>query len=389
MIMDEPTNNLGVPEQHKVLELIRTLKNRGVPVILITHVMPDALAVTDRIIVMHRGRKVAEKSHRPHQRRGAGAIHGWRAGGRHGLKRRAWTRDASQWEGRYRAGSLADRAWAGRSAMANSCDAIIIGAGPAGLATAAALRARGLNASILEKSDAVGAVWRRHYDRLHLHTDRARSGLPGLPISKAYGRYPSRAHVVEYLEAYAAKFGLEPVFNAPVRAVRRDGRAWRVEAAENSRSAPIVVVATGWADYPHAPTWPGMETFGGPILHSSVYRNPAPFADTRVLVVGFGNSGAEIALDLAEAGIDVALSVRGAVQYRPARTFRSANPCLSVPERWLPPRVADAINAPLLRFSIGSHREARLETLCQGAAPIDPGGRTRAAHRRRHARRDT
>jgi ABC-type sugar transport system ATPase subunit len=61
MIMDEPTNNLGVPEQHKVLELIRMLKGRGVPVILITHVMPDALAVTDRIIVMHRGRKVAEK----------------------------------------------------------------------------------------------------------------------------------------------------------------------------------------------------------------------------------------------------------------------------------------------------------------------------------------
>jgi ABC-type sugar transport system ATPase subunit len=61
MIMDEPTNNLGVPEQHKVLELIRTLKDRGAPVILITHILPDAFAVTDRVIVMHRGRKVAEK----------------------------------------------------------------------------------------------------------------------------------------------------------------------------------------------------------------------------------------------------------------------------------------------------------------------------------------
>jgi ABC-type sugar transport system ATPase subunit len=61
MIMDEPTNNLGVPEQHKVLELIRTLKSRGVPVILITHVLPDAFAVTDRVVIMHRGRKVAEK----------------------------------------------------------------------------------------------------------------------------------------------------------------------------------------------------------------------------------------------------------------------------------------------------------------------------------------
>jgi ABC-type sugar transport system ATPase subunit len=61
MIMDEPTNNLGVPEQHKVLELIRTLRDRGVPVVLITHVLPDAFAVTDRVVVMHRGRKVAEK----------------------------------------------------------------------------------------------------------------------------------------------------------------------------------------------------------------------------------------------------------------------------------------------------------------------------------------
>jgi cation diffusion facilitator CzcD-associated flavoprotein CzcO len=151
--------------------------------------------------------------------------------------------------------------------MARSCDAIVIGAGPAGLATAAALRARGLNAAILEKADAVGAVWRRHYDRLHLHTDRARSALPGLVIPNSYGRYPSRAHVVEYLEAYAAKFDLKPVFNAAVRAVRREGPGWRAEAGEDSQTAPIVVVATGWADYPNKPTWPGMEAFGGPIMH--------------------------------------------------------------------------------------------------------------------------
>src|SRR4029077_5990648 len=169
-----------------------------------------------------------------------------------------------------------------------------MGAGPAGLATAAALKARGLNAAILEKSNAVGAVWRRHYDRLHLHTDRARSGLPGLAIPKAYGRYPSRAHVVEYLETYAAKFALRPVFNATVRSVRRDGRGWRAEAGENSQTAPSVVVATGLGHYPHAHTWRGMETFGGP----------------RVLVVGFGASGGEIALDLSEAGVDVALAVR-------------------------------------------------------------------------------
>ena len=162
--------------------------------------------------------------------------------------------------------------------MIESVEAIVVGAGPAGLAAAAALNARGRGAVILEKSDAVASVWRRHYDRLHLHTDRARSSLPGLAMPTPYGRYPSRVQVVEYLEAYAAKFALKPVFNAPVRAVRRDGRAWRAEAGENSRSAPVIVVATGWADYPHAPTWPGIETFGGPVLHSSAYRNPAPLA---------------------------------------------------------------------------------------------------------------
>ena len=250
--------------------------------------------------------------------------------------------------------------------MVKSCDAIIIGAGPAGLATAAALRSKGLSAAILEKSDAVGAVWRRHYDRLHLHTDRARSALPGLPIPKAYGRYPARARVVEYLEAYTAKFGLEPVFDAPVWAVRREGRVWRAEAGENSRTAPIIVVATGWADYPHSPTWPGMEEFSGAVLHSSRYRNPAPFAGKSVLVVGYGNSGAEIALDLAEAGVDVVLSVRSPVNIVPRELF--GVPILAFPaaEQWLPPRAADALNAPLIRFVIGSIEKLGLKRSPKG-----------------------
>ena len=250
--------------------------------------------------------------------------------------------------------------------MVQSCDAIIVGAGPAGLAAAAALRARGLDAAILEKSDTVGAVWRRHYDRLHLHTDRARSGLPGLPIPRAYGRYPSRAQVVEYLERYAAKFDLKPIFNAPARSLRREGDAWRADADENSRMAPIVVVATGWADYPYVPTWPGIETFGGEILHSRSYRNPAPFAGRRVLVVGSGNSGAEIALDLAETGTDVALSVRSPVNVIPRELFGVPILVFPTAEQWLPPRLADAINAPLLRYAIGSIERLGLKRAAKG-----------------------
>ena len=250
--------------------------------------------------------------------------------------------------------------------MVRSCDAIVIGAGPAGLATAAALQARGLSATILEKSNAVGAVWRRHYDRLHLHTDRARSGLPGLPIPKACGRYPSRAQVVEYLETYAAKFDLSPIFDAPVRAVRRDGRGWRAEADNNSRSAPIVVIATGWADYPYTPTWRGMDAFGGPILHSSVYRNPAPFVGKRALVVGYGNSGAEIALDLAEAGIDVTLSVRSPVNIVPRELFGLPILVFPIAEQWLPPRLADFLNAPAIRLAVGSLTTAGLTKAAKG-----------------------
>ena len=250
--------------------------------------------------------------------------------------------------------------------LAESADAIIVGAGPAGLATAACLQASGRDEVILEKAGAVAAVWRRHYDRLHLHTDRTRSGLPGLAMPKAYGRYPSRAHVIEYLEAYAAKFALKPVFNAAVNVVRREGPHWRAEAGQNSWRAPVVVIATGWADYPYAPNWPGMETFGGPILHSSAYRNPAPFAGKRVLVVGYGNSGAEIALDLAEAGIDVTLSVRSPVNIIPRELFGLPILVFPIAEQWLPPRLADIVNAPAIRLAVGSLAAAGLTKAHKG-----------------------
>ncbi len=113
--------------------------------------------------------------------------------------------------------------------MLPSPDAIIIGAGPAGLACAATMRSAGLDALILEREATVGSAWRRHYDRLHLHTDRNHSGLPGLPMPRDYPTYPSRAQVVEYLVAYARHFDVRPVFDTEVSCVTRDGSHWRVE----------------------------------------------------------------------------------------------------------------------------------------------------------------
>ena len=251
--------------------------------------------------------------------------------------------------------------------MVQSCDAIVVGAGPAGLATAAALRARGLDAAILEKSDAVGAVWRRHYDRLHLHTDRARSGLPGLPIPKAYGRYPSRAQVVEYLEHYAAKFDLKPIFNAPSsRAAARRGRVARrcrrelTNSADRRRRDRLGRLPVRADMARHRDVRRGDPAF------ESLSQSCALSPGERVLVVGSGNSGAEIALDLAETGIDVALSVRSPVNVIPRELFGLPILVFPTAEQWLPPRLADAINAPLLRYAIGSIEKLGLKRAAKG-----------------------
>ena len=250
--------------------------------------------------------------------------------------------------------------------MTSTSDAIIIGAGPAGLSCAVTLRAAGLDVSVLEKSDSVGAVWRRHYDRLHLHTDRNHSGLPRMPMPPDYPLYPSRAQVVDYLESYATNFGIDPVFNTEVTAIRHDGARWLAETSRGAFSAPVVVVATGIADAPYRPSWPGIETFRGPIVHSSYYRNPDAFAANRLLVVGFGNSGGEIALDLAEAKIDVTIAVRSPVQIIPRDLL--GLPILSwvILYRHLPARLVDIVNAPILRLAVGNFEKLGLRRAAKG-----------------------
>jgi cation diffusion facilitator CzcD-associated flavoprotein CzcO len=251
-----------------------------------------------------------------------------------------------------------------------SVDVAIVGAGPAGLACAASVRALGLRVSVLEKADAVGSAWRRHYDRLHLHTDKGHSGLPGLSMPRSYPRYPSRAQVVEYLESYATHFEIQPVFGADVQAIRRDGPGsnsnWRIEAGAHTVSAPVVVIATGWTDFPHMPSWPLQAEYQGTIQHSRDYRNPGPYIGKRVLVVGFGNSGGEIALDLADKGIDVSLSVRGPVQILPRELLGMPILTWAIAQRRLPAAFADFINAPAIRLAVGSITKLGLQRAAKG-----------------------
>jgi cation diffusion facilitator CzcD-associated flavoprotein CzcO len=228
------------------------------------------------------------------------------------------------------------------------------------------MRAAGLDVIVVEKADSVGSVWRRHYDRLHLHTDRKHSGLPGMDMPQTYPLYPTRGQLVDYLESYAARFDIRPVFNATVSRIRRVGMQWRVELAQGSISAPIVVIATGIADAPYRPSWPGSELYQGSVVHSSEYRNPAPYAGKRVLVVGFGNSGGEIALDLANAGVDVTLAVRGPVQILPRDLLGFPILAWAILYQRLPARLVDLINAPVLRLAIGRIEKLGLRRAAKG-----------------------
>jgi cation diffusion facilitator CzcD-associated flavoprotein CzcO len=224
-------------------------------------------------------------------------------------------------------------------------DAYIIGAGPAGLATAAALRGRGLHGVVLDKSDAIGSSWRQHYDRLHLHTPRELSGLPGLPIPKKMGRWVARDDVVRYLELYADHHDLDVRLRTAVERVDRsdDGLGWALTLGDGSQlTSPYVVIATGFNHTPVEPDLPGLQGFSGQVVMSRTYRNGSPYAGKDVLVVGSGNTGTELAVDLVEHG---AAPVRLSVRTIPHILRRSAGPYASqytgITVRHLPAALVD------------------------------------------------
>jgi len=233
-------------------------------------------------------------------------------------------------------------------------DILVIGAGPAGLAVAATLIGKGRRPIVIEKGETVGASWRAHYARLHLHTVKTLSALPGLPFPNEQPRYVPRQGVVDYLSAYAAHAGIEPLFGEEAIAVVRDGGAWRTttRSAKTFRSS-VVVVTTGANQHPNVPRIEGEREFAGRILHSRDYREAAPFAGQRVLVVGMGNTGAEIALDLAEHGVATTLSVRSPVNIVLRDVLGRPTQETSLLLSRLPRRVGDALASFFARVSVG------------------------------------
>ncbi|GAA3506074.1 flavin-containing monooxygenase [Streptomyces albogriseolus] len=262
----------------------------------------------------------------------------------------------------------------------------VVGGGPGGLSVAYALRARGVRAVVLERSERIGDSWRRHYDRLHLHTTRRRSALPGLPMPRRFGRWPSRDDVVRYLEKYAEHHRLEIVTGVEVSRVERtpDGTGWLLRATGGRElTGAAVVVATGFNHTPRIPDWPGRDAYTGELLHASRYRDAKPFAGRDVLVVGVGNTGAEIAVDLVEGG---ASRVRLAVRTPPHIVRRSTAgwpaQYSGILVRRLPVPLVDRISRLQARIAVpdlSEHGLPRPETglysrVLEGAIPVQDVG---------------
>lgn len=234
-------------------------------------------------------------------------------------------------------------------------EVLVIGSGPSGLATAAELIRRDIPATVLERGDRLAAAWASRYDGLRFNTSRWLSALPGAPFPRGYGWFPTRDQYVDYLDAYAARHHVPVRTGVDVdRIDATDDGEWSVHSDAGDVTAAHVVVATGIANVPVLPAWAVTSTFEGTVVHSSAYRNALPYRGRRVLVVGAGSSGMEIAHELAAGGADeVLLSVR-----RPPNLLLRASgglpTDLPVPLFMkLPVRVVDAMLDRIQRLTIG------------------------------------
>jgi cation diffusion facilitator CzcD-associated flavoprotein CzcO len=176
-----------------------------------------------------------------------------------------------------------------------------------------------------------------------------------MPFPADAPTFPPRAQVIAYMAAYAERFELKPRFGVTVTHIARNGAegGWRVRTDRGDLAARQVVVAAGLNAVPSRPQWPGVEGYRGALLHSSAYRNGAAWTGKRVLVVGAGNSGAEIALDLAEHGARTDLSIRGKLHVTPREALGLPAPLPTILLTRLPLALADAIANAVLRLTVG------------------------------------
>ncbi|KAJ3675601.1 hypothetical protein LUZ60_004643 [Juncus effusus] len=197
---------------------------------------------------------------------------------------------------------------------------LIVGAGPSGLAAAACLAKKGVPSIILEKDMCIGSSWKlRMYKRLKLHLPKQFCELPYLQFPKMFPSYPTREQFISYLDSYAKAFSIEPLFNMSVESAAYDASIgfWRVRANGLEFICRWLIVATGENSEAFKPEISGVSEFQGDVLHTSEYKKGDDFRGKKVLVVGCGNSGMEVCLDLCNNGAQPYMAVRDKLHILP------------------------------------------------------------------------
>jgi putative flavoprotein involved in K+ transport len=206
-----------------------------------------------------------------------------------------------------------------RSGQRSGGTVAVIGAGQSGLAAARALRDHNVATVVLEARDRPAGSWPYYYDSLKAFSPAGFNSMTGMPFSGDPDRYPTRDEVADYLDSYAAALGVEIHTNTQVATVGRQAREFVVVTADGRRlRAAGIVAASGSFSSPYRPTFPGQDSFTAELLHVADYRSPSPYAGKRVIVVGAGDSAAQVANELAPVA-QVTLAVRHPLRFLPQR----------------------------------------------------------------------
>src|SRR5450432_3576166 len=202
---------------------------------------------------------------------------------------------------------------------ADSAPVVVVGAGQSGLAAARALRQLDQPALVLEAGDRAAGSWPRYYDSLRLFSPAGFSAMPGMPFGGDADCYPARDEVADYLENYAATLDLEIRTRTTVRTIHRDDDGFLVVTADDQElPASGIVAASGSFSNPHRPSLAGERTFTGELSHVAGYRHPDRYAGRRVVVVGAGDSAAQVANELARVAT-VTMATRHPLRFIPQR----------------------------------------------------------------------
>ncbi|OIW14400.1 hypothetical protein TanjilG_15754 [Lupinus angustifolius] len=235
---------------------------------------------------------------------------------------------------------------------------IIVGAGPSGIAVAACLKEQGVPSVVLERSDCIASLWQnKTYDRLKLHLPKHLCELPLMPFPLNFPKYPSKYQFISYMESYASHFNIVPRFNQSVQSAEFDpsSKFWVVRTQDFEYISPWIVVATGENAEPVIPNIHGMDLFHGPITHTSVYKSGFDYKNKKVLVIGCGNSGMEVSLDLCRHNAISHMVARNTVHVIPREMFGLSTFGIAMAlNKWFPIKLVDKFLLVVSTFMLGN-----------------------------------